>query len=82
MINQPPCNFVHHRPLDLVFLTEKPKAFLLPGPVLLSHVGQLSGSVAVQAHTRNGLYNDNQKLRGFSPQANYTDRATATCRRS
>jgi hypothetical protein len=22
------------------------------------------------------------KLRGFSPQANYTDRATAACRRS
>jgi hypothetical protein len=24
----------------------------------------------------------NKKLRGFSPQANYTDRATAVCRRS
>jgi hypothetical protein len=23
-----------------------------------------------------------KKLRGFSPQANYTDRATAACRRS
>jgi hypothetical protein len=33
-------------------------------------------------------YDDNnniiiiKKLRGFSPQANYTDRATAACRRS
>jgi hypothetical protein len=26
--------------------------------------------------------NVNIKLRGFSPQANYTDRATAVCRRS
>jgi hypothetical protein len=25
---------------------------------------------------------DIKKLRGFSPQANYTDRATAACRRS
>jgi hypothetical protein len=24
----------------------------------------------------------NSKLRGFSPQANYTERATAACRRS
>jgi hypothetical protein len=24
----------------------------------------------------------NKKLHGFSPQANYTDRVTATCRRS
>jgi hypothetical protein len=31
------------------------------------------------------IYNKSKKqnkLRGFSPQANYTDRATATCRRS
>jgi hypothetical protein len=28
------------------------------------------------------LETDKTKLRGFSPQANYTDRATAVCRRS
>jgi beta-galactosidase/beta-glucuronidase len=30
---------------------------------------------------RSKLYKQ-KKLRGFSPQANYTDRATAACRRS
>jgi hypothetical protein len=33
-------------------------------------------------HTHTGLSEVIKKLRGFSPQANYTDRATAACRRS
>jgi hypothetical protein len=28
------------------------------------------------------IYKKQKKLRGFSPQANYTDRATDACRRS
>jgi hypothetical protein len=31
---------------------------------------------------RNLILKLKTKLRGFSPQANYTDRATAACRRS
>jgi hypothetical protein len=30
----------------------------------------------------NTVLNHKKKLRGFSPQANYTERATAACRRS
>jgi hypothetical protein len=30
----------------------------------------------------NEIKKNKNKLRGLSPQANYTDRATATCRRS
>jgi hypothetical protein len=43
---------------------------------------------AIGAAHRNGivmlcfLFHFKIKLRGFSPQANYTDRATAACRRS
>jgi hypothetical protein len=32
--------------------------------------------------TRNYIHYTKTKLRGFSPQANYTDRVTAACRRS
>jgi hypothetical protein len=31
---------------------------------------------------KNNNINKNKQLRGLSPQANYTDRATAACRRS
>jgi hypothetical protein len=49
--------------------------------VILVHVS------ALQGHLQATLFKDSnslhkQKLRGFSPPANYTDRATAACRRS
>jgi hypothetical protein len=36
----------------------------------------------IRTHTQMRRYNVKIKLRGFRPQANYTDRATAACRRS
>jgi hypothetical protein len=35
-----------------------------------------------EALIENGILNGKKKLRGFSPQANYTELATAACRRS
>jgi hypothetical protein len=36
----------------------------------------------LRLHSADSLIEKIKKLRGFSPQANYTDRATAACRQS
>jgi hypothetical protein len=63
-------------------VTENGKIFALPEiePLFVQ-------SVAISARRlmfilKNYIYKLKTKLRGFSPQANYTDQATAACRRS
>jgi hypothetical protein len=44
--------------------------------------GVILAFTASSSHSYCLLGGNKKKLRGFSPQANYTDRATAACRRS
>jgi hypothetical protein len=48
---------------------------------ILTHIFSVS-KVCVQNKELLYFQTKNNKLRGFSPQTNYTDRATAACRRS
>jgi hypothetical protein len=47
------------------------------------HIGAYVEWLISACHNvQDGLTNKTNKLRGLSPRANYTDRATAACRRS
>jgi hypothetical protein len=56
----------------------EPRAFLRP-KLTFSYLVRITVSPTQKSKTKQTNKN---KLRGLSPQANYTDRATAACRRS
>jgi hypothetical protein len=66
----------------LAHMAERLRLSVKMGTSVINLVGARRSTVFMIVTIYNNNINNNKPLRCFSPQANYTERATAACRRS